>query len=61
MVCDFCGGNCGQCGLTHIVGNVPFDFQRMVVNSHLFDRPIPTYQSVLRSIERLKKQVRRIW
>jgi hypothetical protein len=32
-VCDFCGGNCGQCGLTGDVGNVPFNFQRIVNNS----------------------------
>lgn len=25
MVCNFCYGNCGQCGLTSIVGNVGFD------------------------------------
>lgn len=29
MVCDFCGGNCGQCGLTSIVGNVGFSMERM--------------------------------
>jgi hypothetical protein len=32
MVCDFCGGNCGQCGMTSIIGNVPFDMQFMVDN-----------------------------
>lgn len=32
MVCDFCGGNCGQCGLTSIVGNVPADMQHMIDN-----------------------------
>lgn len=29
-VCDFCGGNCGQCGITSRVGNVPFNMDRMV-------------------------------
>lgn len=29
-VCDFCGGNCGQCGLTSRIGNVPFNFNRIV-------------------------------
>lgn len=31
-VCDFCGGNCGQCGMTSIVGNVGFSMQTMVDN-----------------------------
>lgn len=29
MVCDICVGNCGQCGLTGYVDNVPFDMQRL--------------------------------
>lgn len=29
-VCDFCGGNCGQCGLTDTIGNIPFSLDRMV-------------------------------
>jgi hypothetical protein len=29
-VCDFCGGNCGQCGITGRVGNIPFNFERIV-------------------------------
>jgi hypothetical protein len=29
-VCSFCGGNCGQCGHTDIIGNVPFDFDQIV-------------------------------
>lgn len=29
-VCDFCGGNCGQCGMTGIIGNVPASMQTMV-------------------------------
>ncbi len=32
-VCDFCGGNCGQCGMTSIVGNVGFSMQRIVTSS----------------------------
>jgi hypothetical protein len=28
-VCDFCGGNCGQCGITGRVGNVPFNIEQM--------------------------------
>lgn len=30
QVCDFCGGNCGQCGLTGRIGNVAPNMQRMV-------------------------------
>lgn len=29
-VCDFCGGNCGQCGMTGRIGNIPFDMERMI-------------------------------
>lgn len=32
-VCDFCGGNCGQCGLTGRLGNIPASFERIVNNS----------------------------
>ena len=32
-VCNFCGGNCGQCGITGRIGNVPFNFNRIVKNS----------------------------
>jgi hypothetical protein len=35
MVCDFCGGNCGQCGNTDLIGNVSFDMQRLWDNSPL--------------------------
>ena len=28
-VCSFCGGNCGQCGMTDFVGNVPYSFDRI--------------------------------
>lgn len=31
-VCNFCGGNCGQCGVTWIVGNVPASMDRMISN-----------------------------
>lgn len=31
-VCDFCGGNCGQCGITSRVGNVPASMSEMVKN-----------------------------
>jgi hypothetical protein len=40
-VCDFCGGNCGQCGLTARIGNVPFDFDRMIHNLHNQRKPKP--------------------
>ena len=33
-ICAFCGGNCGQCGITGRVGNVPFSMQRMIENLH---------------------------
>lgn len=29
-VCNFCGGNCGQCGITGRIGNVPFSLERMI-------------------------------
>lgn len=32
LVCGFCGGNCGQCGLTHRIGNIPADMQTMIDN-----------------------------
>jgi hypothetical protein len=32
-ICDICGGNCGQCGMTSIVGNVGFSMQRIVTSS----------------------------
>lgn len=32
-VCEFCGGNCGQCGMTDFVGNAPFSFDRIA--SHI--------------------------
>lgn len=32
MVCEFCHGNCGQCGLTGYVDDVPFNMQAMVDN-----------------------------
>ena len=31
-ICDFCGGNCGQCGLTSRLGNVPASIERMAKN-----------------------------
>ena len=34
-VCKFCKGNCGQCGIGDVVGNVPFDFQSIIDNSAL--------------------------
>lgn len=30
VVCATCGGNCGQCGVTDTIGNVPFDFDTIV-------------------------------
>jgi hypothetical protein len=56
-VCDFCGGNCGQCGITSIVGNVGFSMKRMAEKSGLFDKPIPTYRSLSRSLDRLEKKI----
>lgn len=32
VVCSTCGGNCGQCGNTGTLGNVPFDFALLVSN-----------------------------
>lgn len=29
-VCDTCGGNCGQCGITDRVGNVPASFEAII-------------------------------
>lgn len=33
MVCSFCGGNCGQCGLTGYVDNVPAEMNIMADNT----------------------------
>lgn len=30
VVCATCGGNCGQCGVTDTIGNVPFNFDTIV-------------------------------
>ena len=30
VVCATCGGNCGQCGVTDTIGNVPFSFSTLV-------------------------------
>lgn len=30
LVCATCGGNCGQCGNTGVLGNVPADMQALV-------------------------------
>lgn len=32
MVCKDCGGNCGQCGLTGYVDNVPAEMQNLINN-----------------------------
>lgn len=32
-VCDFCGGNCGQCGMTERLGNPGFSFDRIIDKS----------------------------
>jgi hypothetical protein len=37
VVCSTCGGNCGQCGYTDTLGNIPFDFQFMINN--VYGRP----------------------
>jgi len=34
MVCDYCGGNCGQCGLTGYVDAIPADMQLMINDMH---------------------------
>lgn len=40
-VCDFCGGNCGQCG-TSVGSGVPLDFERIILKSNLWKtNPIP--------------------
>lgn len=36
-VCDFCGGNCGQCG-TSVGQGIPFDFELMAKNGK-WDQP----------------------
>jgi hypothetical protein len=33
-VCDFCRGNCGQCGLTSRIGNVPANMDSMIDKLH---------------------------
>lgn len=33
-VCDFCHGNCGQCGITGRVGNRPYSLDAIVKNGH---------------------------
>ena len=33
-VCDFCHGNCGQCGLTGRIGNIPASMQAMIDNGN---------------------------
>lgn len=30
MVCDTCGGNCGQCGITGRIGNVQLDMDHLI-------------------------------
>jgi hypothetical protein len=37
-VCDFCGGNCGQCG-TSIGQGIPFDFDRIIYKSGMWKGP----------------------
>jgi hypothetical protein len=32
MVCEFCGGNCGQCGLTGYVDQIPASMVQMAKN-----------------------------
>jgi hypothetical protein len=32
VVCSTCGGNCGQCGFTGILGNPPADMQIIIDN-----------------------------
>jgi hypothetical protein len=32
IVCTFCGGNCGQCGLTGYVDQVPASMEQMIDN-----------------------------
>lgn len=34
-VCDFCGGNCGQCG-TSIGQGVPFNFDHIILKSEMW-------------------------
>ena len=38
VVCSFCGGNCGQCGYTDVLGNVPASMSTMVESLHGQDR-----------------------
>jgi hypothetical protein len=57
-VCDFCGGNCGQCGNTEIVGNVGFSMQRIAEKSGLFDKPIYSYRQLEQRISDLERATR---
>jgi len=34
VVCSTCGGNCGQCGVTDTIGNVPFCFDTLIDSFH---------------------------
>jgi hypothetical protein len=38
-VCDTCGGNCGQCGMTERLGNMPVDLMRLVRKTGM-DQPV---------------------
>jgi hypothetical protein len=38
-VCDTCGGNCGQCGMTERLGNMPVDLGRLVRKTGM-NRPV---------------------
>ena len=33
-VCEFCHGNCGQCGITGRVGNIPASMQAIIDNGN---------------------------
>lgn len=34
IVCSFCGGNCGQCGFTSMIGSPPPSMHQMVNSLH---------------------------
>ena len=39
IVCDTCGGNCGQCGLTDKLGNIQTDLGTLIQNTEMYKPP----------------------
>lgn len=44
LVCDTCGGNCGQCGETDRLGNIPIDFDYMIKENKWNEPPAGFHQ-----------------